>query len=154
MFLHYTKFGYSRFSSWRHIVQMSIHWNSELFRDLTFTTTEQSNLFTRQSTLWWCAVKPSSVAKGSAADIMYQKSHSLIVSSFTVTLTLKTANQSFWKIIWLIMMHHHSKLGSKRFSISENIIWTNTNIKWHFELFLWYWPWTQQSNFSIKYSGL
>ena len=36
---------------------------------LTLTTTEQSYLFTRQSTLWWCAIKQSLVAKGSAVCI-------------------------------------------------------------------------------------
>ena len=39
---------------------------------LTWTTTEQSNLFTRQSTLWWCTIKPSLVAKGSAVQTTYQ----------------------------------------------------------------------------------
>ena len=38
---------------------------------LTLTTTEQPNLFTRQSTLWWCTIKPSVVAKGSAVQIIY-----------------------------------------------------------------------------------
>ena len=33
MLHHYTKFGYRRFSSWGDIVQMNIHWNSELFCD-------------------------------------------------------------------------------------------------------------------------
>ena len=78
------------------------------------------------------------------------KSQILMILSLTVILTLKTANQSFWKIIWLIMMHHHTTFGSKRFSDSENI-WTNTH--WHFEMFLWPWPRTQQSSFSIKHSG-
>ena len=36
----------------RYMVQMNIHWNSEPFSvTLTLTTTEQSNLFTRQSIL-------------------------------------------------------------------------------------------------------
>ena len=80
------------------------------------------------------------------------KSNTLIIIFLTVTLTLKTANQSFWKTIWLIMMHRHTKFGSKRFSDSENTIWTN--IHSHFEILLWPWPWTQQSNFSTKHSGL
>ena len=42
------------------------------------------------------------------------KSHSLNIISLIVTLTLKTVNQSFWKTIWLIMMHHHTKFGSKK----------------------------------------
>ena len=80
------------------------------------------------------------------------KSNILIILSLTVILTLDTPNHSFWKTIWLVMMHHHNKFGSKRFSNSENIIWTN--IHWYFDILLWPWPWSQQSNFSIKHPGL
>ena len=59
--------------------------------------------------------------------------------SLTVSLTLKTANQSFRKTIWLIMMHHHTKVGINIFSNSEYVTWTN--IHWHFEILLWPWPW-------------
>ena len=47
------------------------------------------------------------------------KSHILIKLSLTVTLTLKTANQSFRKTIWLIMTYHHTKLGSKGSAIQK-----------------------------------
>ena len=70
----------------------------------------------------------------------------------TTLKSLKTANQSFWKTIWLIMMHHHTKFGIKRFSNSENII--QTSIHWHFEILLQPWPWTKPPNFSIKHSCL
>ena len=52
------------------------------------------------------------------------KSYILIILLLTVTLTLKTANHFFFflKTIWFIQMHHHTKLGSTRFSDSENII--------------------------------
>ena len=40
---------------------------------LTLTTIEQSNLFMRQSILWWCAMKPSLLAKGSVVQIIYLK---------------------------------------------------------------------------------
>ena len=80
------------------------------------------------------------------------KRNILFIFSISVTLTLKTANQSFWKTIWLLMMHHHTKLGSKWFCVSKDIIWTN--IHWHFKILLWPWPWKQQSDFSIKHSGL
>ena len=40
--------------------------------------------------------------------------------SFTVTLILKTANQSFWKTICLMMLHHHTKFASTRFSSWED----------------------------------
>ena len=50
------------------------------------------------------------------------KRHILIILSITVTLTLKTANQSFWQTIWLMMVHPNPKFGSKWFGISEAII--------------------------------
>ena len=53
----------------------------------------------------------SLVARGSAVQITL-KSSILIILSLTMTLILKTANQSFWKTIWLVMMHHHTKFGS------------------------------------------
>ena len=112
---------------------------------LTLTTTEQSNLFTRQSTLYRCAIKPKISCKSISSSDNILKGHILIILSLTVTLTLKTANQSFWKTIWLIMMHHHTKFVSKQFSNSEDIIWANSQR--HFENLLWPWP-TQQSNFS------
>ena len=77
------------------------------------------------------------------------ESHILTIWSFTVILTLKTVNQPFRKIIWLLMMHHHTKFGSKRFNDSEGIVWTN--IHWYFQILLWPWPWTHQSNFFIRY---
>ena len=74
------------------------------------------------------------------------KSHILIMWSFTVTLTLKTANKSFWRTILLMMMLHHTKFGSKRFSSSKDIIWTY--IHCHFEILLWPRSWAQHSNSS------
>ena len=47
------------------------------------------------------------------------KGHISITVSLTVTLNLKTANQSFSETIWLIMMQHHTKFGGKNFSDSE-----------------------------------
>ena len=47
----------------------------------------------------------------------------------------------------LMKIHHHTTLGYKRFSCSEDIIGTNiiSLILFFCEL-LWLWPWTQQSN--------
>ena len=56
------------------------------------------------------------------------KCHILIILSLTVTLTSKTANQSFWKTIWLITMHHHTKFGRKRLSSWWDIIQMNIGI--------------------------
>ena len=114
---------------------------------LTRTTTEQSNLFTRQSTLWWCTNKPSLVAKGSAFQIIDLK------------VKFWLYYPKLWPCPWRqqpnflkdIMMHYHTKFGSKRLSDSENTICAN--IQWYFEILLWPWPWAQ-SNFSTKHSGL
>ena len=43
-------------------------------------------------------------------------------------------------------------MRNKWFSGSENIVWTN--IQWHFETATWPWPWTQQSTFLTRHSGL
>ena len=61
---------------------------------LALTTTVQLNLFTRQFSLWWCAMKLSLVAKEAVVQ-MTLKSCILIMWFLTVTMTLKTANQSF-----------------------------------------------------------
>ena len=58
------------------------------------------------------------------------------------------------KPIWPMVMHHHTKFGSKRFSDSEDIVWANKQHSLKFEILLWPWPWTQQSNFFIRHSGL
>ena len=50
----------------------------------------------------------------------------------------------FWNTIWLIMMHHHTESGNKRFSSWGDIL--QRNIYWNSEPFLWPWPWPQQSN--------
>ena len=124
-------------------------WTSSV--TLTVTTTVQSNFFHKTIHLMRMYHQTKFSCKRISSSDNKLKSHTLIILSLTVTLTLKMANQSFWKTIWFIMMHHHSKFGSERFSVSENI-WTN--IHWHFESLLWPWSWTQQSNFSIKHSGL
>ena len=45
-----------------------------------------------------------------------------------MTLTLKTANQSFCMTLRLIMKHHNTKFGNKMFGGLEDITWTNINI--------------------------
>ena len=45
------------------------------------------------------------------------------------TVTLKIANNFFFPMtLWLMMLHHHTKLGYKMFSSSEDIIRTNIDI--------------------------
>ena len=46
--------------------------------------------------------------------------------SLTVTLNLKTANQSSCMTLWPIMMHHHSKCGYRRFSSWGDIVHWNS----------------------------
>ena len=75
---------------------------------------------TIQLTILYHQTKFSCKRISRSEDIL--QSHVLIIWSFTVTLILKTSNQSFWKKIWLIMMRHHTKLGCKRLSDSGGII--------------------------------
>ena len=87
---------------------------------LTLNTTQQSNLFTRQSGLQWYATKLSLVAKGSAVQQIQNRVHILI----TWNLTLKTANQYVPITLHFMMMHQHIKFGNKRFSSSKDIVRT------------------------------
>ena len=63
-----------------------------------------------------------------------------------VALTLNIAKY-FWMLLWLMMMHHHTK-----FDWSE--ILSRQNIHWSSEPSLWPWPWIQQSNLFTRYSSL
>ena len=130
-----------RFRSWWNIVQMNIHWNY-LLCDLDLHTTS----FHKTVQLMIMCHQTKSAKVSSSWDTL--ESYVLTIWYFTVTLALKTANQSLWKTLWLMMMQHSTKFGGKRFNCSE------INIHWHFEVLLQLWPWTQQSNFSIKHSGL
>ena len=73
---HNTKFGYNRLSSWKVMVQMKIQVSMQFLTfavTLNLSTTQQCNLFMRQSSLWWCAIKPKFVAKGSVFQKIQQK---------------------------------------------------------------------------------
>ena len=50
------------------------------------------------------------------------KHHSVKFSTFTMTLTLNIAKQSFCKTFWFLMMYHQTKFGCKRINGSEDII--------------------------------
>ena len=151
MLHHHTKSGYRRSAA----EQICPHEHSLEFWTfsvtLTLTTTEQSNHFTKQSTLRRCAIKLSSVAKGSVVQIIYQKAYfDYIIHN--CDLDLEESKPIFLKHNLAYNEASPSKFGSKMFNVSEDIIWTN--IHWHFKILLWPWPWTQQSNFSKKHSGL
>ena len=45
-----------------------------------------------------------------------------------MTLTLKIANRSFSKALWLMMLHHSIMFGNQMFGGLEGIIWTNIDI--------------------------
>ena len=64
-----------------------------------------------------------------------------------VALTLNIAKWYFWMILWLMMMHHHTK-----FDRSEKIV--RVNIHWSSKPSVCPWPWIQQSNLFTRYSSL
>ena len=138
MLHHHTKSGYRRFRSWGD-VRWTFTGILNLFCDLKLDHNKDIQSFHKTIHLMF------SCKRFRSSDNIL-KCHIKIILSLTLTLILKTGSQSLWKTIWLIMMQHHTKFGSKRFSDSENIIWTN--IHWHFEILLWPWPWTQHSIFS------
>ena len=108
---------------------------------VTLTLTTQSNPFFSQNNPTHDVVPSNQVQSQKDQQFRrYIRKSYFDYMTLTVTLTLKTANQSFWKVIWLMMMHRDTTFGSKRLSGSEDVIWTN--IHWYFEVLLWPWPWT------------
>ena len=106
------------------IIQMNIHWNFEPFMCPWPWPWQSNPIFSQDNPAYDDgASNPSCKRISSSADTA--ESGVLIIWSFIVSLTLKTANQPFWKTIWLMMMHHHTKFGSERFNDSEDIFWTN-----------------------------
>ena len=62
-----------------------------------------------------------------------------------MTLTLKIAKQPFHMIYRIIMMHHDTRLGYKRFYDSEDTF--RTNINWNLKPSLW--PWSLRKEIYI-----
>ena len=113
MLHHHTKSGYRRYSSWGDNIQMNIHWNSEPFL-WPWPWPQQSNQFFFYKTIHLMMMYHQtkfSWKRISSSDNTL-KSRILIILSLTVTLTLKMANQSFWKTIWLIVTHHHTNFSN------------------------------------------
>ena len=71
---------------------------------------------------------PNLVAKRSAVQQIWYRRSFLIKWALTVTLNLKTGNQSSC-IFWPMMLHHHSKFDYRRFSSRGDII--QMNIHWN-----------------------
>ena len=89
----------------------------------TLSIAQQSNLFTRQASLWWCAINPKFGCKRISSSEGVAESHILITWAFTVTLTWRREKQPFCMTLWL-MMHHHTMSGDKWISISKDIVRT------------------------------
>ena len=116
---------------------MNIHWNFEPFLwPWSWQQQSKSNFFTRQSSLWWWATNTKFSCKRSSTSEDITKA--IFWLSYAVILTLKTtANKSFWKTIWLMMMRHDTKFGGKRFRNSEDIVWTDNSLTfWNFAVTL------------------
>ena len=134
MLHHYTKFGCRRSAA----EEISSTWTFtgilHPFCDLDLDHNRAIQPFHKAiHHMTMCHQNKFSCKRISSSDNILKR-HSLIIIFVTVTLTLKTANQSFCETIWLIMMHHYTKFGSKKFSFLEDIIWTN--IHWHFKILL------------------
>ena len=64
-----------------------------------------------------------------------------------VALTLNIAKWYFWMILWLMMMHHHTKFDRSEILSGQ----TFTEVQ---NRSLWPWPWIQQSNLFTRHSSL
>ena len=64
------------------------------FRTFTVNLTVKKKIYTKYSPLWWCIIQLNLVAKRSAVQQVRPKQSYLIKWALTVTLNLKTADQS------------------------------------------------------------
>ena len=128
MMHHHTMFGYKRFSSWGDISWWSFTKILNLSCDLDLDNNRAIQTFhkTIQFIMKCHQTKFSCKRVSISEDIL--ESHILIIWSFTVTLTLKTADQSFWETIWLMVRHQNTMFVSKRLSDPEDTVWTNTDV--------------------------
>ena len=86
-----------------------------------------------------------------AANLLFLQD-SLIIWALIMTLTLKIAKQSFHMIYRIIMTHHDTRLGYKRFYGSEDTF--RTNINWNLKPSLWPWSWTKETYIFPWHSSL
>ena len=106
---HHTKFGYKKFSGSEDIICKNSDWSLDL----------QCGLENGHQTKFGC--KQTSTFK-----IYSRNSNILIKWVLLVTLTLKTANPSFSKTLWLMMIHRNTKFGYKRLSSTEGTVQTKS----------------------------
>ena len=146
---HHTKFGYKRFSSWGGVIKMNIHWNFEPFLWLWPLTQWSIPVFLQANPAYDDVPSNQVQLQKEKQFRSYIRKSYFCYVILHCDLDLEDIKSIFSKDTWLMMMHHHTKFGGKRFSSSKYIVWTN--IQWHFEVLLWPWPWTQQSNIFIRH---
>ena len=138
---HNTKFGKEKCSVIQKTPSGHWHFDTSLWPDLESSYYTQK--ITTPSGLRWCIIRPSLVAKESIVLQKWKKKkRHFDQMSPCSDLDVEDSKQLFFRmILWLMMLHHHTKFGNKMFCCSDDII--QTNIHRHFEPLLWPWPWTQ-----------
>ena len=126
--------GYRWFSSWGDIVQMNIHWNSDLSVTLTLTTRGIQSFHKTIHLMMMYHQTEFSCKRIGSSDLwpwswrqqtnLFQRQSGSYCRITTAKASSSKTVQRFWKYL-----DKHSL---------------------YFEILLWFWPWTQQSNFSIK----
>ena len=126
---HHIKFSFKRFSNWGDIIQMNIHWNFEPSCDLYLDHNKAIQSFhkTIQFIMTCHKTKFSYKRTSSSEDILESQFYYMILHC-----DLEDSKSIFLKDTLAMVMHHHIKFGSKRFTSSEQ---TNINIlKFCFDL--------------------
>ena len=120
-----------------------------MFWAFAVTLTLNTAIFSvRHSSLWWCIIRLSLVAKGSQVQkISFKRSCSDYMSP--VTLTLKRATQFVLQVT-----PDYADVPSWSQKVQQLRRYCPANFNWNFELLLWSWPWAQQSNIFNRHFGL
>ena len=97
-------------SSWADMSTWTFTGILNLFCDLALDHSRAIQSFHKTIHLMTMCIHTKFSCKRKSSSDNISKRHTLIMLFITVTLTFKTANQSFWKTIPLIIMHHQNQV--------------------------------------------
>ena len=128
----HTKFGCKRFNSWGNNIQVNISGILNLFCDLeldhsraiqSFHKTTQLMMMCYQTKLSCQRISTSEDIRNS---LSYTRKSYFDYMILHCDLDLDDSMPIFLRTLWLMMMHHNNKFGSKMLVGLENIVWTMT----------------------------
>ena len=140
---------FQRCQLYRNIQMTTIKWSFEPSM-WPWLWPKQSNVYTRHSSLWSCSSQVHIGCKRISSSVHTVQSVIPDCMSPHCYLNRKDRKPIFSHNTLAHDDESHTTFSYKRFSTPEDIIRTNTEL-W---TLMWHWPWTQQSIFFTRHSGV